>query len=289
MPHHGELSSLKSPAEIAAWIAERKKRYPTIARIEQNKKREHEMHELRQAALKAQNEARDKQKDQGRIERQGTSKLQDKGARVESLGGKKSAEMSKVKGTLGERQEKIERLEKRLAKEKLKIQSHKVEGGLSAPASGLREALSPDTKEKSVRNLNDEVADNKTSSVSSDESTTIDTDSDGSTSTSEYSSSSEAPETISKKRPNPQKVPPPKRPVSKVPLCHNIARFGKCIKTGCRFRHDNPAHQSQPMEKRADLNLYQKLVQQEKDEEDKVVLAAIMYLGDHGRLDEREG
>ena len=207
---------------------------------------------------------------------------------MESLNGKNSAETSKVKGSLSKRQERIERLEKRLAKEKLKIESHKIEGGLSAPANNLREALSPDLEENFIGGSNEEVAGDTISSDSSNESTTSHTDSDGSTSTSEYSSSNEAPETIANKRPDPQKVPPPKRSDFKVPLCHNVARFGKCTKVGCRFRHDKPAQHSQPMEKRADLNLYQKLVQQEKDEEDKVVLAAIMYLGDHGSLDQIE-
>lgn len=34
------------------------------------------------------------------------------------------------------------------------------------------------------------------------------------------------------------------------------------------------------------MSLYQKLVQKEKEEEDKTVLAAIIYLGQQGRLGE---
>ena len=40
--YNGRLATLKSPSDIAAWIAERKKRYPTKARVEEKVKRKEE-------------------------------------------------------------------------------------------------------------------------------------------------------------------------------------------------------------------------------------------------------
>ena len=55
--HDGRISSLRSEQEIAAWIAERKRRYPTKARIAQKnaeiKKRKEELEEARNRALKS--------------------------------------------------------------------------------------------------------------------------------------------------------------------------------------------------------------------------------------------
>ncbi|KAL2216357.1 CCCH zinc finger protein [Thermoascus aurantiacus ATCC 26904] len=60
--YKGRTSTLQTPEEIAAWIEERKKRYPTQARIEEKKKAMEEAKKARDEALKE----KEKQKEEAR-------------------------------------------------------------------------------------------------------------------------------------------------------------------------------------------------------------------------------
>ena len=286
--YRGEISALNSPAEIGAWIAERKKRYPTQARREREEKRQQELKTLRQAALKAQKEVKEKQQAEAKIEaekaatarRKATSK---QAARVDT------ARNANKENEVIRARKKIEKLERRIEEEKRKMQSACV--GSEAMSIPLAPNVGPGAlvRTKSPPCQISEMDGSATSSELSDQSSGSESDSDDSPSSSDSSSSTEPPEARPVPPRTPQKIPPPKRHARAMPLCHNVSRFGRCKRVDCRFRHEDPGPTSVGNVRQDEMTLYQRLVQQEKEEEDQTVLAAIIHLGRHGRLGPVDG
>lgn len=97
--------------------------------------------------------------------------------------------------------------------------------------------------------------------------------------------SEEAPEEVTSKRDKPLRVPPP---TSDQKVCSAFANTGRCkFGVKCRFRHvhDGRGPQSQiqreigPSKR---ITLYQRMVEQEQGEENKLALQAIKHLGSVG-------
>lgn len=181
---------------------------------------------------------------------------------------------------------KIEKLEKRLEQEKIKIQQASAKATTMPTPEIYQNTRGQSVPTQVIGNSDCEALEFASSSISSDVSSPLGYDSDDSTSSSQSSSSDESPESQPVSLQGPQKVPPPKRQPANTPVCRNIARFGRCKRLGCRFRHEKPEKRHPVKDNNGTMSLYQKLVQKEKEEEDKTVLAAIIYLGQQGRLGE---
>ena len=158
-------------------------------------------------------------------------------------------------------------------------------------------------------------------SVSDSSSDMSSTDSEDLTSPSGSSSSDadtedDAPGQASSKRNGPEKVAPPKRAKARQ-ICRSFLKTGRCNRgDACKFRHELPERGSRDARKKDTIKavgrkdrirLHQlvsvednghpnpmvnvanvitfKLVEQEKDQEDNEILAAIIHLGERGLLD----
>ena len=122
-----------------------------------------------------------------------------------------------------------------------------------------------------------------------------------SSSGSDSSDSENAPEEATSKRDGPESAPPPKRETSKK-ICKFYLQKGRCrLGASCKFKHELPERgsnvakakeamavgkASQPEGRRERMSLYQRLVQQEKKNEEETVLRAIIHLGETGVLDQ---
>lgn len=178
-------------------------------------------------------------------------------------------------------------------------------------ASNDRRLIDKSTEEADVSD-----DDSVSSSLSDDSSETSSSDDDDDSTSSEGSSSSsdDAPETAPSKREGPVRVPPPKRenPKAKAKdICRSFLKNGRCRRgESCRYRHELPekGSASRPERKvktsemkKERKGLYQRvsdaqlqygsptvdmkqLVDQEKEQEDQQVLAAIVQLGEQGLL-----
>jgi hypothetical protein len=117
-------------------------------------------------------------------------------------------------------------------------------------------------------------------------------DSDSTSSGSEYTSDSDSdsgPEAQTSRQTAPVRVPPPKKAILQR-HCKYYSTGGTCGKKGkCRFIHDEAVRAAAMKEK--ELNggrptLAQRLVQNEKEKNDLMVLKSIKHLHDMGLLDE---
>jgi hypothetical protein len=121
-----------------------------------------------------------------------------------------------------------------------------------------------------------------------------DSDSDSSGSSSEYTTDSEsdedqAPETQTSRRTAPLQVLPPKKPILER-QCKYFSTGGTCGKKGkCRFVHDQSVRDKALREKELNggrMTLAQRLVQNDKEKDDLLILKSIKYLYERGVLEE---
>lgn len=111
--YKGRTSTLQSPEEIAAWIEERKKRFPTQARVEEKKKAIEEAKKARNEALKE----KERQKEEARRQKEARAqkerdKLERKEQREQSTDPVDAAMRAKLKA---------ERLRRKLIKEEKRV------------------------------------------------------------------------------------------------------------------------------------------------------------------------
>lgn len=122
--YRGQTSTLQSPSEIAAWIAERKKKFPTKARAaeaaERKRKREEEQQAARQAAKESQAkrraEARIKQEEEKAAkerQREDKEKARSEGAADNASG---DAKALRAKARVEKLRRRLEKEERRVAK-----------------------------------------------------------------------------------------------------------------------------------------------------------------------------
>ncbi|KAL8827059.1 MAG: hypothetical protein Q9191_003415 [Dirinaria sp. TL-2023a] len=142
---------------------------------------------------------------------------------------------------------------------------------------------------------NHEESDLSMSTTSSDISSSSEDDDTSSEGTS--SSSDDAPKVATSKRTAPDKVPPAKREKAKSSdICRSFLKCGRCPRRDrCRYRHERPekgtklktARSSKgELIKKERKSLYQRLVEQEQQEEDEQILDTIIELGNRGLLAE---
>lgn len=322
--YKGQTSSLNTPAEIAAWIAERRRRWPTEARREvarkeaEEKKRKWEAEraarlEASRAAAKFRQEERQKQK----LERE-KSQVRQKLIREQIQKAKTKATLQESPGqTLNDAQLKAEKLRRKA--EKIAAQLKKAEEALQKqdlqqrqPAAEVYATEQEDVDLDNLLAKVDQAAEAQASGIELDNSdagslnseldsanalalaatAADDTSSSGSSGTDSDSGSDSSPEQLSTKRDGPERIHQPARKAipDTRPLCINFVKSGRC-KFGrrCHYRHEKPDKKAVQVKELGAGNrrkgLYQVMVEKEQEEERKNALRVIIALGDAGWLD----
>lgn len=263
--YRGRTSKLQSSAEIAAWIEERKKRFPTQARIEDRKK----AMEDAKKEKKVKEEAQRQQKEARKLAMAHGKKDQEKHGRIElprdSIDPANAAAKAKLKAEKLRR--KLLKEEKRIAQAEADAERIRKLEGLQEDSSQQNAAPKPtiqevdEDRELESASQGSHTKDGPRAQLQSENrqpSTTYDegavSDSISSTDDSDWTSSSgsdlssssdsdsgdddSAPEQATSRREGPERVPPPARDEKKQ-LCRHFARNGHCPRgKACKFVHD---------------------------------------------------
>ncbi|KAI9722598.1 MAG: hypothetical protein M1812_001529 [Candelaria pacifica] len=256
--YKGQTATLGTPSDIAAWIEERKKRFPTKQRVEQKKaelKRRLDIaNESKKVAVKEKDRQRSQTVDAKQLAAEARCKMekarrrlekeQEKLARAEAAAAdaEASKENATVKHTNGSKKRK-----------RYSESSEEVVKEETVPALQVGDADSPQkmadiesTRHAKPSGTTSELADNvalASDDVSEDSMSISSTSSvlsnDEETSSSGSSSSDdERPEEAPSKRGFPVRVPPPER-VKRNAICKTFAKTGRCkFRSRCRFSHD---------------------------------------------------
>lgn len=249
----GRTSTLNTAADIQSWIEERKKRFPTQARVEERKKAQEEAKKQREHQRE---EARRKQSElkEQREQAKRDSKEQKTGSNPMDAALKAKA--------------KAEKLRKKLLKEERRLQKAEADAErarLVAEASQQQSSADIQTTAENVQNNDgqssaEKITDGTTQTPAVETSIPLLGHADtGNGNLSNISDSSEvddisdeneddddddAPEVISSRREGPERVPPPPRegPKRNDKLCRAFQRRGKCPRGNkCRYSHEIPA------------------------------------------------
>ncbi|KAJ5628306.1 hypothetical protein N7490_010534 [Penicillium lividum] len=314
--YKGRTATLQSPNDIAAWIAERKKRFPTAARIAEKKKAEEEANAAREAARREKEQERakeiEKRKPPANAGRKPSNAQQGDPALEEAQRAQRKAD--KIRRTLDREQKRFAKAEAEAEAARLKVealqkqvlglkqeQSNGASGstGLSASLNGVDPVMASTTdapKDQASLLTNSHeitVASNGMDAMDlmSDGSDPSDwTSSGGSDTDSDSGSDDSAPEAVSSRREGPERVAPPPRE-GKKQSCRHFARTGQCNRGDkCKFSHDTtkPGPKSKPVDKKGRKGLYQALIDQQKTEENKRAMEVITWLGQQGLLEATE-
>lgn len=266
----GALPNVNNRAEMVAWLAERKKRYPTKARLEERQKAEQDAElERLKHRVKASRDAN-----------------QSKVAQAANTSPTKQTKEQKQRARLERHLLKAEKLQRHLA------QAHSVNG--SATDEKVGNVIKPSLLGENYES-DDEVdkGSNPQSESSSDSVTSSDSDSGSDTSTSD-SSEDEAPEEASSKQAPPvQKPQPERKPKEREPVpehlipwikrgfCRDFIQHKPCrYGNRCRKKHKIP--QEVRDMKLPRIRLFDRLAQQEIDSENMAAVNAIKVLGATG-------
>jgi hypothetical protein len=310
--YNGRTATLKTSADIAAWVAERRKRYPTAAKAEQAKKEAEEK-------MRTCDDEKKRKYDEELIAKSKARRLQ-----REEYEKKKESEAKVARwiegGTVAVKEKEDDATEKaRLKTETLIEKAAKTQKKLAKAQNALEKAQqasaskqTPNTMfedEEGFAGIMDGHAEYPSMQESksiddSDVSSTLTDDSDevtsSSGSSSEESDSNSAPEVQTTKRTAPDRVLPPPRPVppsgpALQNLCRNLMNSGVC-KHGkrCKYSHVLPKNLQPPAKERVEVSrvtgrpkrkgLWEVMVEKEKEEERRQVLRAVVELGDKGLL-----
>jgi hypothetical protein len=249
--HEGETIAIRTGAEVAAWIKDRRRNFPTQKRI---------MEKAEEAAKKRKGELDFLRKLKGKppIEQNTDTQLQPIKTRERGKNDRAKQDAER------HRHEELAALRKKLHDSMMKKQTAPTVVDLGL---GYDSETEPD-EESSVLS--------ESSAVSS---------SDEDESESESDESDEAPEPASSKvAPPPVQVPPPptapSQPETKSDrICSNWRRNGKCpYYNKCKYAHPSKEQEGKLM------GLFERMVEQELVKADQLALDAIKYLGQHGFL-----
>ena len=274
--------SLRTPAEIKAWIAERKKRFPTKAKIA----------EAAAARLKAQEEAK-KSWEERQLQNKHNWKIEQIARKEDKRrGGKEPLQKSNKRGTKGKPKGTGENTLIALRERALASQKKNRE----SPANNRKatERSSTDSKKKDDASLGDDTSSDDldlSSEPSEDEDTSSSASSDASDST------HEAPHEQSSKVAVPPLKPdaagPKQRPRMRQ-LCRNMLKRGRCPQgKRCHYNHggleDGPESEANGQTIKLaskSMPLYERLLAQQHEQEDREILHCIIALGNRGLLDD---
>ncbi|RAH76435.1 hypothetical protein BO86DRAFT_372845 [Aspergillus japonicus CBS 114.51] len=321
--YRGRTSTLQSPEDIKAWIEERKKRFPTQARVEEKKKAMEEAKKAREEALRQKKLQRQEQKppqkdsknQKGREQQSQKDGQKDSNDPVD-IAAKAKLKADKLRRKLMREEKRVAKAEADAERARMKVEelqksstststhhAQPVAHRETAPDSLIKPAEpttlpagGPAVEELVPANdANAQVAgvqvDAGASVSSLDDSDSSDwTSSSGSESSSEDSDDSDddaAPEEATTKREGPERVPPPAREPKKK-VCRHFARNGRCLHGNrCKFSHEMPERgaKTKAAEQKGRKGLLQALLDRQKTEDDRKVMEAIVWLGENGMLD----
>lgn len=274
---------LGTPSAMAAWIAERRAKWPTAARVAEKKREQ----------LRNEQESLRRKLEDGKARRAARPEMEAEN-RPTTTDPVVEDRATKVKRSLEKHAAKVERLKMKLEKTEAKASAAaaRASSTLPDPSESARltpsqEATGEDAKTRSVVDVarEGEALAESSSVPSSSE------DSSGSESDSETGSSSDMsgpPETESSKIAEPSPVA---HDVKKAPqVCRQFSMRGRCPRgKNCHFKHErkvdkavNKPQQSTTNSKRK--SLYQRLVEQEQEAEYRQALALTKYMGENGYL-----
>jgi len=309
--YKGQTATLNTPEDIAAWIAERRKKWPTEQKREvaqrdaEERKQKWEADkaarlEASKAAAKARQEERQKQK----VERE-KSQIRQKLLRDQIQKAKTAPAMG---GTLTAAQAKAEKLRRKA--ERIAQQLKMAEAALDGQEDGIDGAVAKDPDLDTLLTqvdatasaqqpqptgveASDDISDASDASLTDPDTMMNDDTSTSGSSSGLESDSDAAPEASTSKRTAPDRVPPPARKVppgastDNRPLCKNIAQYGRCkFGSKCRFKHERPGKKAESTIGNRRKGLYQIMVEKEQEEERKRALQVIISLGEAGVLDD---
>ncbi|KAL4752647.1 hypothetical protein BDW72DRAFT_170705 [Aspergillus terricola var. indicus] len=281
--YKGQTSNLQSSADIAAWIAERKKRFPTQAKIEEKKKA---MEEARKAK-KIKEEAQRQQREARKL---AATRAKDQEKKEPTRGIQDPADAA-AKAKL-----KAEKLRRKLMKEEKRIaqaeadaeRALKLDGKQEDSVPTEREADQPEKKESAGHD--EQAVGDSASNASDDSDWTSSSGSDLSSSDIDESSDDDdsAPEQATSHREGPERVAPPARDEKKR-VCRHFARNGRCPRgKTCKFAHEKPDRgtKAKTGENKGRKGLLEALLDRQKEDENRKLMETIMWLGENGLLDE---
>ncbi|KAF9894229.1 hypothetical protein FE257_007731 [Aspergillus nanangensis] len=276
--YRGRTSTLQSPADIAAWIEERKKRFPTQARVEEKKRAMEEAKKAREEAMRQRQEMKRAQK-----EAQAPKEKAHPTANPVDEAAKAKQKADKLRRKLLKEQKRVEKAEADAERARMKVEElqratsasqqslvppspgsgqdrtpdqeaqasvsqDKQSEPVSAEASAASAATLPEVAPESKSVDTPGVQDNgdlviSTSDLDSSDWTSSsgsDAASSSSESDSDGSDDDSAPEQVTSRREGPERVAPPPRE-GKKRICRHFARNGRCQRgENCKFLHEKP-------------------------------------------------
>ena len=263
--YKGQTAILKTVAEIAAWLAERKKRYPTVAKADAAKKEAAE-----KKAKWAEEKRRQQEEFRAKNEQQQNQRREAEELRKKALASKKGKSDTKedekaLKTKLKADKLKIKALKAEMQLKKLQMAARKLEDKRDALKDGDAAEASGDAPSLDDRMINkvddiakqrletapeqeqEEVSDSSAASpdlssnpssysLSDSDSTSSSGTSTTSTSSSSSSSSDSGPSQTTTKCTAPTRVPAPPR---RQAICRHFAKTGQCrYGSECKHSHD---------------------------------------------------
>ncbi|KAH7357328.1 hypothetical protein BKA66DRAFT_428071 [Pyrenochaeta sp. MPI-SDFR-AT-0127] len=252
--HEGEQISIQTAAEVAAWIKDRRKRFPTRKRI---------MEKAEESATKRKSEIEFLRKLKGK-----PPNVQDVGEQVKH----KPPEVPERSRDSKQNEENSKKKQEELAALRRKLHE-----------SMMQKQAAPSTVDLGL-GYNSETESDEEGSVLS-ESSVVSSSEESDESEPESDESDQAPAPVSSKvGPQPITVPPPapkptlpRSEKGKERICRDWEQHGRCSYSNrCRFAH--------PPKEVKRVGLYGMMVEQELVKRDQLALDAIKYLGQHGFL-----
>jgi hypothetical protein len=237
----GRTSTLNSAADIQKWIEERKKRFPTQARVEEKLKAQEEARKLkelqREESRRKQQEAKQRPKP---VSKEGDQEVDPMDAAV-----KAKVRADRLRKKLYKEEKRLQKAEADAEQARLMAEASQrgQEVDIQAAEEGTKDVVvEEDSTAKDPASIEPSASsptqgDNHDESIPSDDMETSDDDED------------DAPEEASSRRDGPERVPPPPRGIDakrKKP-CHNFQRRGRCPRGDrCRYSHDIPGPGDKP-------------------------------------------
>lgn len=303
--YQGQTSVLKSKEEIASWIAERRKKWPTQDKREQAAKEAEEKRrkwqeekdsraKASQAAAKARQEEYLKQKAEKEKSRVRQRLLQEQVKKA-----KEKAISSAPQTDAETKAERLRRKAERIAKQLEAAEQALLRKQQRADPEDDIDALMNQVDQVAVSQQGAalEIDDDMSVLSSSSEDDLEDTSSSGSSGSDTDMDSDSAPETSSAKRTGPERILAPPRKTAmgassdtRQP-CQRFLKTGQCrYGRKCKYRHDKADRKAMMQKEHGVGNrrkgLYQLLVDKEAEEEKRQALRAIIAIGDAGLLED---
>lgn len=275
----GKTLNLSSNKALADWVVERKRNWPTKARIAAKKQQE----------LKQQQDALRRKLEDAQARKKAESQDQKTKPNIpppDSLPAKKLTKVEKLREKLAKAEAKA------AAKTVIKVEDKPSpsvataaveKDSSSAPKNSLVDSTYADTDSSNA--AASESSDDLTSSSSSEASS--DDDIDIKSEPVEDSSTINMGPILHENTTTPRSPPPEMTPQ----ICRSFASTGRCTRGKyCRYKHERAErkkpHVQDSTGKRT--SLYQRFVEQEQEAEDRKILEAIKYLGQQGHLDPKQ-